>query len=95
MADQIEVVKPYTSKDVKHAMFSIDGNKSAGPDGYSSDFFKKAREVVGDDVTKAVLEYLENERLLKQINDTIISLIPKVECPQLASQFRPISCCNV
>ncbi|XP_059302055.1 uncharacterized protein LOC132053985 [Lycium ferocissimum] len=32
---------------------------------------------------------------LKQINSTVISLIPKVTAPEWASQFRPISCCNI
>ncbi|KAK4381077.1 hypothetical protein Sango_3002800 [Sesamum angolense] len=34
-------------------------------------------------------------RLLKQVNTTILALIPKVRVPSLVSDFRPISCCNV
>ncbi|KAL0294131.1 UNVERIFIED_CONTAM: hypothetical protein Sangu_3223700 [Sesamum angustifolium] len=34
-------------------------------------------------------------RLLKQVNTTILALIPKVRLPSLVSDFRPISCCNV
>lgn len=30
-----------------------------------------------------------------EINATVIAVIPKVQNPVLASQFRPISCCNV
>lgn len=43
----------------------------------------------------AVLQLLSNREQLKQINFTIISLILKVPNHQYASQFRPISCCNV
>ncbi|XP_060200517.1 uncharacterized protein LOC132628768 [Lycium barbarum] len=33
--------------------------------------------------------------MLKQLNATMISIIPKVAKPEFASQYRPISCCNV
>ena len=33
-------------------------------------------------------------RLLKSINSTAISLVPKVENPSNLREFRPISCCN-
>jgi len=89
------MVQPFTERDVKLAMFSIDRNKSPGPDGYGSGFFKEACSVIGHEVTSAVLEFFNNGKLLRQVNSTIISLIPKVSVPQYASQFRPISCCNV
>ncbi|XP_019237733.1 PREDICTED: uncharacterized protein LOC109217895 [Nicotiana attenuata] len=92
---QMELIQPYTAKEVKQAMFSIDVNKSPGPDGYGSGFYRKAWSIIGKDVTAAILEFMENGKLLRQVNSTVISLIPKVLVPEFASQFRPISCCNV
>ncbi|KAL0293974.1 UNVERIFIED_CONTAM: LINE-1 reverse transcriptase, partial [Sesamum calycinum] len=34
-------------------------------------------------------------KLLKQVNATLLVLIPKVQMPSQVSDFRPISCCNV
>ncbi|KAH0735285.1 hypothetical protein KY285_010992 [Solanum tuberosum] len=94
-AQQMGLIRTYTRAEVKQAMFGIDINKSPGPDGYGSGFFKEAWCLIGEDITQAVLQFLENGKLLTQINATVISLIPKVKAPVLASQFRPISCCNV
>ena len=33
--------------------------------------------------------------MLKEINSTIITLVPKVDCPNIVGDFRPIACCNV
>ena len=43
-----------TSKEIKRALFSIPGVKAPAPDGYNSSFFKRAWEVVGDEVVRAV-----------------------------------------
>ncbi|KAL0292095.1 UNVERIFIED_CONTAM: Retrovirus-related Pol polyprotein from type-2 retrotransposable element R2DM [Sesamum radiatum] len=45
--------------------------------------------------TGYILDFFRNGRLLKQINATLISLIPKVNSPAVVAEFRPISCCNV
>lgn len=77
----MELVRSYSGKEVKQAMFNIDSTKSPGPDGYGSGFFKAAWNVIRQDVTRAALEYFENGKLLQQLNTTILSLIPKVPAP--------------
>ena len=63
---------------LKQAVFDIADDKAPGPDGYSSGFFKAAWPVVGQEVTKAVLEFFSTGKLLKQVNSTLLALIPKV-----------------
>lgn len=65
-------------------MFSIDINKSPGPDGFGSGFFKSSWKIVGEEVTTAILEFLVNGQLLNQINATMTVLIQKVEHPMFA-----------
>ncbi|XP_022019073.1 uncharacterized protein LOC110919103 [Helianthus annuus] len=89
------MIRPVTREEVKAAMFSIADNKAPGPDGYTSVFFKKAWDVVGDEVSTAILQFFENGKLLQQVNHTIIALIPKVSTPASVLEYRPISCCNV
>ncbi|KAJ0711326.1 putative RNA-directed DNA polymerase [Helianthus annuus] len=89
------MVRQVTREKVKKAMFSIGENKAPGPDGYTSAFFKQAWDIVGDEVTNAVLAFFDNGKLLKQINHTIIALVPKKDSPNSVLDYRPISCCNV
>ncbi|GJU59485.1 RNA-directed DNA polymerase, eukaryota, reverse transcriptase zinc-binding domain protein, partial [Tanacetum coccineum] len=80
---------------IKYAMFQIDGNKAPGPDGFSSHFFKKAWTIVGKDVCEAVKEFFSTRKILKEINSTLISLIPKIQNHDKVTDFRPIACFNV
>ncbi|XP_060175300.1 uncharacterized protein LOC132606018 [Lycium barbarum] len=61
---QLDLMRQYSIKDIKDAMFSINGTKCPRPDGYGSDFFKNAWKIVGPDVTDAILEFLNNGKLL-------------------------------
>ncbi|GKC78481.1 putative RNA-directed DNA polymerase, eukaryota, reverse transcriptase zinc-binding domain protein, partial [Tanacetum coccineum] len=90
-----EMIKTVTNQEVKDAIFSMGNDKSPGPDGYTTAFFKEAWDVVANDVTKAVQEFFTNGKLLKELNHTVIALIHKVPSPSRINDYRPISCCNV
>ena len=47
------------------------------------------------DVPRVVLSCLNSTSILRSINHTFITLIPKVQNPERVSDFRPISLCNV
>ncbi|KAL0294031.1 UNVERIFIED_CONTAM: hypothetical protein Scaly_3130200 [Sesamum calycinum] len=92
-ADQI--ISPIQMQEIKDAIFDIEEDSAPGPDGFSSGFFKASWSVIGEEVCKAVLEFFDSNRILKQINNTLLVLIPKVNMPTKVADFRPISCCNV
>nr|GEV05254.1 hypothetical protein [Tanacetum cinerariifolium] len=89
------MIKDITDKEIQEAMFDIDNDKAPGPDGYTFCFFKKAWNVVGMDVCLTVKQFFQTGKLLKEMNATIISLIPKLDTPNKVSDFRPIACCDV
>ncbi|XP_074283682.1 uncharacterized protein LOC141608218 [Silene latifolia] len=60
------LAQPVTLEEVKHNIFSIPNGKSPGPDGYSSQFYKDAWDIVGDEVGAAVVNFFEYGRLLVQ-----------------------------
>jgi hypothetical protein len=69
--------------------------KAPGSDGLHAIFFKKCWHILGDILTSEVLAAINNKSIPDGWNDTVIVLIPKVENPELVTQYRPISLCNV
>lgn len=45
-------------------------------------------------MTLAILQFFETGKLLKEINCTTVTLIPKVVDPNYMKEFRPIACCS-
>ncbi|GKB09901.1 hypothetical protein Tco_0843824 [Tanacetum coccineum] len=65
------------------------------PYGYSQPFLRKDGDVVGMTRGRAVCDFFDNGKLLKEINHTFLALIPNVPTPLRVTDFWPISCCNV
>nr|GEX54718.1 hypothetical protein [Tanacetum cinerariifolium] len=90
-----QMVRNVTNEEIKSVMFSIGDDRAPGPDGFTSAFFKKSWDIVGDDICKAVRDFFSYGKLLKETNHTFLALIPKVSTPFRVTDYRPISCCSV
>ena len=77
------------------ALFSMYPSKTPGPDGMPPLFFQKYWQIIGPDVTLAVLSILHSDKSLKKMNFTHIVLIPKKNDPLFITEFHPISLSNV
>ncbi|XP_074277721.1 uncharacterized protein LOC141601346 [Silene latifolia] len=89
------LLQPVTHEEIKSGFFSIAASKSPGPDGFNSQFFKDSWEIVGPGICDAIKDFFSTGKLLKQLNTTNITLIPKVSNPTSVLEFRPIACCNI
>ncbi|KAM6598980.1 hypothetical protein CsatA_018589 [Cannabis sativa] len=89
------LVKPFSLKEIEEAVFSMPADKSPGPDGMTAMFYQKHWDIVGPLVSKTILDCLSGVADMTLINDSLITLIPKVKNPDSISDFRPISLCNV
>ena len=95
-SDQNEMLMaPVSVDEVKAAVFSMYPEKSPGPDGMNPAFYQRYWNIVGSDVVKACLCFLNNCEFPVGLNNTNIVLIPKKDCPETMADLRPISLCNV
>ncbi|KAK3189426.1 hypothetical protein Dsin_028987 [Dipteronia sinensis] len=69
--------------------------KAPGSDGLPAVFYQKLWGSIGLSVTSACLSVLNDSALIGGMNNTVISLIPKIQTLERVSDFRPISLCNV
>lgn len=87
--------KEFTADKVEAALKQMAPSTAPGPNGMSPLFYQSFWELVGLDVSKTILSSLNSGSLLKAVNHTYITLIPKTQAPQKVLDYRPISLCNV
>jgi hypothetical protein len=85
----------YTADEVLSAIKNMKSLAAPGPDGLPARFYHTYWDIIGPDITKEVLQVLNNGGNPQPYNDTHICLIPKINNPSHPSEFRPISLCNV
>ncbi|KAI5351664.1 hypothetical protein L3X38_004555 [Prunus dulcis] len=95
-ADMQQVlIADFSYQEIKDAVFQMQPSKAPGPDGLPPLFYQKYWRIVGDDVVAAIRAFLQSNDMLRQLNHTFVTLIPKVKEPRTMAQLHPISLCNV
>ena len=84
-----------TPEEIKSVLFQMQDLKAPGPDGFPALFYKHLWPTVGNDVIKAVTSFFTMGSMPREVNASLIVLIPKISNPTSVNHFRPISLCNV
>ena len=87
--------RPVTIKEIEDTVFQLGSHKAPGPDGILAFFYHEYWSIVKFDNFNTVLAFFHSRSLLKSLNATYITLIPKVACLDNVNHFRPISLCYV
>ncbi|XP_056689712.1 uncharacterized protein [Spinacia oleracea] len=95
VADAEMLVEPISDAEIDAAIKGIDTSKALGLDGFNSLFFLKVWGIVKADVYEAVKEFFRTGVMLKQVNNTSVTLVPKIQNASCVKDFRPIACCSV
>ena len=94
-AEKNMLIGVVSEETIRRVLFGMAADKSPGPDGFSSDFFRATWAITGGDFVQAVQSFFDKGFLPKGINSTILTLIPKKDVAVYMKDNRPISCCNV
>lgn len=93
--DENDFLKQIPSPEkMKSTLFQMHDSKAPGPDGFPALFYERPWSTVGDDVIKAVTSFFLRGSMPREVNCSLIVLIPKISNPTSANHFRPISLCN-
>ena len=84
-----------TLEEIKSTLFLMHDLKMPRPDSFPVAFYKSYWLVIGEDVIKAITSFFTNGSITKEINSSLIILIPKVPNPLSFKKYRPISLCNM
>ncbi|XP_013589064.1 PREDICTED: uncharacterized protein LOC106297349 [Brassica oleracea var. oleracea] len=87
--------KEVTEEEICRVLFDMPSNKSPGPDGYPSEFFKITWPILGQDFTVAVQSVFRYGFLPKGVNSTILALVSTKTDSMEMRDYRPTACCNV
>ncbi|CAL1384971.1 unnamed protein product [Linum trigynum] len=82
-------------EEVRATVMAMNGLKAPGKDGFQAIFYQKCWTLIGADFSRFICSCFVSPSKIQSLNETLLTLIPKVENPTSMNQFRPISLCNV
>ncbi|CAN1759694.1 Transposon TX1 uncharacterized 149 kDa protein [Linum perenne] len=65
--DANSLCSPVSDEEIKSALFSMRGDKSPGPDGFSAFFFQNSWDLVGKDFTSGVRFFFESSSMPRKV----------------------------
>lgn len=87
--------RPVSVTEIEAAVFQMGAHKAPGPDGLTPGLLQRYWHVVRESVINFVLTAFTTCHFPVEMNESIITLIPKVKHPEDIKQFRPIALTNV
>lgn len=85
----------YIKEEVREALFMMKLMGALNPDGFPACFYQKHWSTIEKVISHFVIEVLTQRYSLDCVNNTFITLIPKIKDAQKVGDYKPISLCNV
>lgn len=90
-----KLAKPFSMRELKEVVFSMETNTTPGPDHIPVEFFQSRWDIIKDDLFGLLLEFSRHELDIGRLNYGVIALIPKIKDASKIRQHRPICLLNV
>lgn len=84
-----------TKRDIYNVISHMNPFKALGSDGLQAGFFQGQWHFISDSFCSLILDIFRNPEKVSEINQTLITVIPKVDPVVNIRNFRPISLCNI
>ena len=92
--DLSALVMPFLKEEIDLIVKHLPSDKAPGPDGFNGLFMKKCWDIIKPDFYKLCEEFYNGELDLQSINNSYITLVPKINNPESVNDYRPISLLN-
>ena len=89
------LVQEFNITELQAAVFSMEGNKAPGPDGFLVDFYQKFWSLIKNDLKGLLDGFFAGTVNISRLNFGVISLLPKGRDADRIQKFRPICLLNV
>ncbi|KAJ4769205.1 RNA-directed DNA polymerase (reverse transcriptase)-related family protein [Rhynchospora pubera] len=84
-----------TLQEIKEVLWTMGLDRAPGPDGLTVRFLKSMWHVMSHDIAQKIRWAFISGQIPHEWTDCYIALIPKIDCPEKPSHYRPISVCSV
>ena len=93
--DRDSIDKAVSEEEINNGLWSLKAFKAPDPNGLHASFFQRFWLIVGTSVKEEVMKFFSNREVPKEVNRTLIVLIPKILGPETLNNYRLISLCNM
>jgi hypothetical protein len=83
--------RSFSTLDIDEVIKHMPPDKAPRPNGFNGLFMKKCWSIIREDIYTLCFDFFNGNLILEAINNSFITLIPKVHKPTSVNDFRPIS----
>lgn len=80
--DNNHLTRDFDAKEFRDAIFQMHNDKSPGPDNFNPGFYKRFWELVGPNIVRTGVQWLESGCFPPELNNTNVVLVPKCDQPK-------------
>jgi hypothetical protein len=93
--DKAFLSSPFTLEELKEAVFGMEPNKAAGPDGFNAEFYQRFWDLLKFDLLILLNKFHEKSLNIDNFNHGVVTLVPKGVDADRIQKYRPICLLNV